>query len=108
MGFQFVEDALGLCVGLDDCVNVGGSDVGSQEGPAAVSTVLLDGSEGDRAALFVEMVGRVTHGAPFGGFAGGVRWEKAGTHEVVMAVDGAGGVAVESGAVAGEGEEVGH
>jgi len=89
-------------------VDVIGPDVGRQQVPPTVGGVRPDGSEYYRPGAFVEEIGVVEHFLTCGENAFGVGFQERAADSIVIGIDGAEFGAVEAGAVAGEGDEVGQ
>jgi WD40 repeat protein len=106
-GLEVVQNALRRPVGRHDEVDVGRADVGGVERPAFTPGDLTQGAQRHLAARAIKVVGRLGQRARFTGVSLGVGRQHRRAGGVVHFVHGAALVAVQPGAIAGEGQKIG-
>ena len=93
---------------FDDDVNVIRSHVDGQQTPIVAMATIDDPCKHSLSSGLVHLVRRLVHQAQFGGHEAGIRFGKGCSVAIVVPVDRAFGGAVHVGAVAREGDEIGH
>ena len=89
-------------------MDVVGADVCGEQCPLVMGTGFSERFQDQGSSLRVQQVGRLGHATQFGHHAACIGLQKSVSRNVVFGIDGARVVAVESGAVTGESDEVGQ